>query len=481
MDHFLNISPYRVFNQDPFANLISVDNNQPVTLILYSKFSDNWLSMAQINKIIITKVIEQNPDIIPYVIDVTDKNFEKNYDLILKKCSSVICMNLNKETGRFIKKLREAASISCKYIITNSLKSLGYQFKYFGLDAFDESDSFLCLCDSDEEILKTLFPKNTVNKLDILSLNMVKKEFKGTKNLVFFGRLNPEKGITEIINSLQAYKLKYGSLPNYTINFFGEFDYTGKSNSQSNNYRETVLKLLEVQGYQDQVRFHGFKDKNTIRKFCEKTSAIGIFLSTYPNENYGIALREFLSWNTAPAIISRWGAHQDLINEYESTNRIIEIGVNFLDSKPVINPFDVADRLHKLTGVKSITLAKVDSKERSFALINGPKKRAPIDKSILLKQITRSEQSIAEEFNKIYAKHAKILKIESVKLYLSPLISIKESVLSLNNKPLLETDSEELDQPKSIAVYSFLNNKKVEISRKQIDFLIEENLLFLGS
>ena len=57
MDHFLNISPYRVFNQDPFSKLISVDNNQPVTLILYSKFSDNWLSMAQINKIIITITI----------------------------------------------------------------------------------------------------------------------------------------------------------------------------------------------------------------------------------------------------------------------------------------------------------------------------------------------------------------------------------------------------------------------------------------
>ncbi|MBC75050.1 MAG: hypothetical protein CME64_03465 [Halobacteriovoraceae bacterium] len=481
MDHFLNISPYRVLNQEPFSKLISVDNDQPTTLILYSKFSDNWLSMAKINKRIISKVIEQNPKTIPYVIDVTDKHFEENYELILKKCSSIICMNLSKETGLFLKKLRQTISISCNFVITNNLKSLGYQFKYFGLDAFDESDSFLCLCESDMEILRTLFPKNPVKKLDILSVNVPKKKFKGTKNIVFFGRLHPDKGITEIINSFQAYRLKYGALPNYTINFFGEFDYTGKSNSQSRNYQDTIQKQLEVLGYKDQVKFHGYKDQNTIRDFCERTSPVGVFLSTYSNENYGIALREFLSWNTAPAIISRWGAHQDLIKEYKSTNRIIEVDVNLASNKPMINPFEVAKAIKTLDCSTPLYMAQIYSDESDLVLQKAIKHRAPIDKSVLLKKISRSEKSVALDFNRVYAKDAKILDFDSVKIFLGPLISVRDCAIYLDNELILEQNTEENSPRRTYKAYSFLNNEEVEILENHVEYLVRENLAFLGS
>lgn len=478
MDHFLNISPYRVFNQKPFSDLIKIDNDQEITLILYSKFSDNWVSMREINKIIIGKIIEQNLDTIPYLVDVTDKDFESNYRLVLNNCKTVFCLSLTKEVGDFIKSLKKVHSLTCYYLITNSLKSFGYQFKFFGLDAISKSDIFLCLCESDKEILKNLFKENTVKKIDIIDNKMGTKTFKGTKDLVFFGRIHEEKRILEMINLFYAYKIKKGNFSKFKLHLFGEFDYSVKSDSEKENYADRINLLLNTLDDGDRIKFHGYKNRNEIKRFCEETSAIGIFLSTYHNENYGMAVREFLTWNTAPALISNWGAHKDLLDQLKGTNRVFEVKLKKWNSKVILSPFDIVESLCSLEELSPFRMEEASFTATSLKLERPIEKMEQIDKARFLKNISQSAKILSLKFNDFYTKNSEELNTITENLYLDPAIRIDEGAVCLGDKILFTLPSSKEIYKNTINVHMLENGRKIKIPLDQINNLIERNLLY---
>ncbi len=480
MDHLLNINPYRVINADPFSTLIQIDNNHSITLVLYSSFSNNWTSMNEIHKALMELVVIKNENTIPYFLDTTDPNFEKNYNTIIESCNQIICLHFNKTIGTFIKTLKtKKQDLNCFFVISSSLKSLGYQFKYFGLDAIDVSDTFLCLCESDNKILQFLFPENKVETLSLKNTNLPESKFTGSNNIVFFGRLNEVKNISILLSSLHAYKMIYGNSPEFKIHLFGEIDYTGKINPYLGNYQTFLQKIIEKLNLKDKVIYHGFKSKNEISDFVKKNHSIGVFLSTYHNENYSMAVREFIDWNSSPALITSWGAHQDIIKIFKNTNRVFSIDVNFYKSHSNISPFSVAKELNHVLESPNLKLKAINhnAPTYSFSAINREKK--PIDKNYFLSHLSQNEENQSLKFNSFYAAEARHIKLTDNKIYMHPLLEVINKKIYFNDKKFLDySDSSSDLQEDFIQISSLINGEIHKIPKEHLDKLFKYNLLF---
>jgi glycosyltransferase involved in cell wall biosynthesis len=123
------------------------------------------------------------------------------------------------------------------------------------------------------------------------------RQTESSKDLVLWGRMEDQKGISELLRTL---KEVLGRIPEVRLHLIGE-----------GNKTESYRKQAEELGVMDRVIFHGWMDVDAIQKFTTQC-AIGVFPSRI--ESFGLSMAEAMGAGL-PIIASRVGALPEFIED----------------------------------------------------------------------------------------------------------------------------------------------------------------------
>ena len=137
--------------------------------------------------------------------------------------------------------------------------------------------------------------------------------------LIFWGRLEDEKGIPELLRAMERVKISH---PGIVLHLIGE-------GNQENVYQNQAKKL----GLSDQVLFHGWKEPSQIRTLASKCW-VGIFPSRI--ESFGLTVVEAMAAGL-PVIATTAGALPEIV-ENDHTGILVSIK----------NPSHLGDAIIKL-------------------------------------------------------------------------------------------------------------------------------------
>lgn len=125
----------------------------------------------------------------------------------------------------------------------------------------------------------------------------VDRQAEGSKDLVLWGRMEEQKGISELLHALKEVVER---VPEVQLHLIGEGNMTG-------SYRQEASDL----GVRDRVTFHGWMDVSAIQQFISKC-AVGVFPSRI--ESFGLSMAEAMGAGL-PIIASRVGALPEFIED----------------------------------------------------------------------------------------------------------------------------------------------------------------------
>ena len=125
----------------------------------------------------------------------------------------------------------------------------------------------------------------------------VTRQAEGSKDLVFWGRMENEKGISELLRTM---KEVLGRMPDVRLHLIGEGNMT-------ESYRSQAQELMVL----DNVVFHGRMDMDAIQKLINKC-AMGVFPSRI--ESFGLSMAEAMAAGL-PIIANRVGALPEFIED----------------------------------------------------------------------------------------------------------------------------------------------------------------------
>ena len=125
----------------------------------------------------------------------------------------------------------------------------------------------------------------------------VKRHAEGSRDLIFWGRMEDEKGIPELLRTLKEVA---GRIPDVQLHLVGE-----------GNMTETYRKQAGELGVMDKVTFHGWMGVEAIQQFTAKC-ALGVFPSRI--ESFGLSMAEAMGAGL-PIIATRVGALPELIED----------------------------------------------------------------------------------------------------------------------------------------------------------------------
>ena len=125
----------------------------------------------------------------------------------------------------------------------------------------------------------------------------VKRQAEGSTDLVFWGRMEDQKGISELLRTLKEVA---GRIPEVRLHLIGE-----------GNMIKSYQKQAENLGVLDRVNFHGWMEVDAIQQFIAKC-AVGVFPSRI--ESFGLSMAEAMGAGL-PIIATRVGALPEFIED----------------------------------------------------------------------------------------------------------------------------------------------------------------------
>ena len=128
---------------------------------------------------------------------------------------------------------------------------------------------------------------------------------KKRKEVLFVGRLVPEKGVHFYVEAVKTVAHKY---PDWTFGLIGSFK-LGDNNNR-NFYSNTIIKKIRSVG--PQAKFYGFKDQKFVEEKM-KSASIVVIPSTW-EEPFGLVAAEAMN-NGACIIASKVGGIPEIIND----------------------------------------------------------------------------------------------------------------------------------------------------------------------
>ena len=147
-----------------------------------------------------------------------------------------------------------------------------------------------------------------VNKIHVLYNGVerkIKKFPKKKKEVLFVGRLVPEKGVQYYI---EAVKLLVNRYPEWTFRLIGSFRLGDKENS--NSFADGITKKFRSIG--PQAKFHGFQDQKFVEEKMKNASIVVI--PSLWEEPFGLVVAEAMS-NGACVIASKVGGIPEIIKD----------------------------------------------------------------------------------------------------------------------------------------------------------------------
>jgi glycosyltransferase involved in cell wall biosynthesis len=124
-----------------------------------------------------------------------------------------------------------------------------------------------------------------------------KRQAEGSKNLVLWGRMEEQKGVSELLRALREVA---GRIPEVRLHLIGK-----------GNMTEPYRKQAKDLGVQDRVNFHGWMSVDAIQEFIAKC-AVGVFPSRV--ESFGLSMAEAMGAGL-PIIATRVGALPEFIED----------------------------------------------------------------------------------------------------------------------------------------------------------------------
>jgi glycosyltransferase involved in cell wall biosynthesis len=124
-----------------------------------------------------------------------------------------------------------------------------------------------------------------------------KRQAECSKNLVLWGRMEEQKGVSELLRALREVA---GRIPEVQLHLIGE-----------GNMTEPYRKQAKDLGVQDRVNFHGWMSVDSIQEFIAKCS-VGVFPSRV--ESFGLSMAEAMGAGL-PIIATRVGALPEFIED----------------------------------------------------------------------------------------------------------------------------------------------------------------------
>lgn len=125
----------------------------------------------------------------------------------------------------------------------------------------------------------------------------VKRQAEGSTDLVFWGRMEDQKGISELLRTLKEVA---GRIPEVRLHLIGE-----------GNMIKSYQKQAKNLGVLDRVNFHGWMEVDAIQQFIAKC-AVGVFPSRI--ESFGLSMAEAMGAGL-PIIATRVGALPEFIED----------------------------------------------------------------------------------------------------------------------------------------------------------------------
>jgi glycosyltransferase involved in cell wall biosynthesis len=130
-----------------------------------------------------------------------------------------------------------------------------------------------------------------------LSWFEAKRQAEGSKDLVFWGRMEEQKGISELLRALREVAIR---IPKVRLHLIGK-----------GNMTESYRKQAKDLGVHDRVNFHGWMSVDAIKEFIAKC-AVGIFPSRV--ESFGLSMAEAMGAGL-PIIATRVGALPEFVED----------------------------------------------------------------------------------------------------------------------------------------------------------------------
>ncbi len=331
LKHLADISPYKIMDTFPFSQWIHDDSQINQALIIIDTNLEKWHSLSSFISYILDRIYQFSSEekLIPLIIDTKENQLYDKLELIVKNSKHVFVLGINSNFSQKLITLRENINFNLHYFWFASTNKMGIQLKALGLDLFRTNDTLYTLCEADSAILKKVFPDLNFLVYGINNFSIRIEPGKSLrKDLVYIGRLTPSKNIDKMLFMLHSLALEDKS--DFQLHLYGELDNLNRTeNSSYPNYKSFLKKLSIELGIENQVYFHGHKEREIIFREIPKNS-IGLFLSSYNNENYGLAPREMLE-RGYPVILSNWGGLGELAARVN--NPLIARAINFTKSK----------------------------------------------------------------------------------------------------------------------------------------------------
>lgn len=213
--------------------------------------------------------------------------------------------------------IREILRLNLNFIIHahNLSKIAFWPYRYFASsELFVKSDVFITSCYNDKKVLQTIFQNPNVQVIPFFTKNFSRSNkniLERVQNIVYFGRISPQKNLHNLLLAYSFLKQKYGDeVPSLIL--FGKEDHLGSPNMgiRNESYLEFLQTLCEKLQISSSVFFKGHVDRELIDDFLNLKSNLFVSPSLFSEENFGVAaLQSILSHNRT--LLSDWGVHSD--------------------------------------------------------------------------------------------------------------------------------------------------------------------------
>lgn len=322
-------------------------------LVLTSKKNFVWHSMQEIIPYIENTWLNSGKTNIQVsVLNVDELKLEEIVPRALS-ATHIVLTCFNYKVFKIAAFLRESLKLPVNFIIyVHNMATIAFwPFRNWSTtDFFKANDIFVTSCENDFKTLNAVFEKPRVIKLPFYLLNPVEnflnKPFSKISDLVYVGRLSPQKNLHNLLLALSILKMKKSvKLPQLTL--FGKEDDLGSPNMElkQTGYLNYLKNLVEQLDLNTEVQFMGHQSRETINLFLTERQCLVVSPSLHSDENFGMAILQSLVAGNR-CLISDWGGHSDFKNYFSDRTTLMKVRSSL--TGPNLSAQTIADAIEEI-------------------------------------------------------------------------------------------------------------------------------------
>ncbi len=325
-------------------------------LVLTSKENFVWHSMQEIIPHIENSWLHSNKRSFDVaVLDIDKLKLEEIVPHALR-ATHIVLTCFNYKIFKIATFLRENLALPINFIIyVHNMATIAFwPFRNWSqTNFFRANDIFITSCENDLKTLHAVFNKPQVVKFPFYLLNAVEnylnKPFSQISDLVYIGRLSPQKNLHNLILAYSIIQKKKSLvLPPLTL--FGKEDDLGSPNMElkQTGYLDYLKGLVNELDLTSSIHFLGHQSRESINRFLTEKRCLAISPSLHSDENFGMAILQSLVAGNH-CLISNWGGHSDFKNYFSERTTLMNVNSSFRG--PILSAQTIADSIEsKLKG-----------------------------------------------------------------------------------------------------------------------------------